>query len=636
MCGISGFIDFTGASSELVLEKMTQSLLHRGPDAGHTQLKHLNNVSIGLGHRRLSIIDLSEYGSQPMSYKHLTITYNGEIYNYAEIKKELISLGHNFTSHSDTEVILHAYEQWQEKCLDIFIGMFAFSILDELKMEVFFARDRAGVKPLHYYWNNDLFLFASELKAFHQHPQFIKKINYNAVALFMQYGNVPAPHSIFEKCFKLKPGHYLKFNLISKAIVETSYWSVYQNAYNQTKTEISFKEAMEKTESLLSSAFQYRMVSDVPVGVFLSGGYDSACLTSILQKNSTKKIKTFTIGVRDFGLDESKYAKEISYHLGTEHHEFICSEKDALNIINDLPYYYDEPFSDSSALPTTLVCKMAQQAVTVVLSADGGDEVFAGYNRYDYLMKHGQLLHKTPELVRKSLSYLMKKIPSKNIPVLNNKYNFHNRYNKLRNLLHDPSPENMMKSLITQFVQEELEELLINKFNLPPTNYSTNQLIREFYTPLAYMMAIDYETYLPDDILQKVDRASMSASIEAREPFLDHRLIEWAATLPDDFKYHQGEKKYILKEIVHQYIPKTMMNRPKMGFAIPIEKWLTSDLKNLVLKYLDNHLIEKQGVFKVEIVHELKNAFFNGKLEHAVKIWQLLMFQMWFEKWMEN
>jgi len=634
MCGITGFIDFSKTTDESLLEKMTNTLVHRGPDGGSNISYLLQNAQIGLGHRRLSIIELSALGAQPMVYKHFKITFNGEIYNYKEIKKELEGLGHSFISNSDTEVLLHAYEEWQEECLSQLIGMFAFAIVDEKKSEVFFARDRAGVKPFFYYWKNNLFLFSSELKAFHEHPRFSKQLNHDAIALFMQYGNISAPYTVFEDCFKLKPGHFIKLNLHNKQISETEYWNVYDHGYNQPKIKLSFDEAKEKTESILASAFNYRMVSDVPVGVFLSGGYDSAGLTSILQKNSLKKIQTFTIGVPDFGLDESKYAKEISQHLGTDHHELMCTEKDALDIIIQLPYYYDEPFADSSAIPTTLVCKMAKKEVSVVLSADGGDEVFAGYNRYDYLMKYGKFLNKTPKPIRQTALTLMNQVSSKNIPFLKNRYNFHNRYNKLKNLLNDPSTENMMNSLSKQFYDSDLKKLLLQNYKEVQTNYSNKKLKNEFYSPLSYMMAIDYETYLPDDILQKVDRASMTSSIEAREPFLDHRLIEWAATLPDEFKYHNGVKKYILKEIVHQYIPKKMMDRPKMGFAIPIEKWLSSELKSMVLKYLDENLIIKQGIFNVEVVSDLKKEYYQGKIENSSKLWYLLMFQMWYEKWM--
>jgi len=633
MCGITGFIDFNKNSSQEVLIKMTNTLSHRGPEGLGTKFFNAEKAQIGLGHRRLSIIDLTNAASQPMHFEHLWITFNGEIYNYTEIKKELEELKHLFISNSDTEVILHAFVQWGIECLHKFIGMFAFVIYDALSDEVFCVRDRAGVKPFFYYWDDDLFLFASELKAFHQHPQFKKQLNLDAVAAFMQFGNVPTPHCIFKNCFKLEPGHYIQINNQQITINNKRYWSVY-DSYNKSKLDISFEEAKTETEKILSSAFNYRMVSDVPVGVFLSGGYDSACVTALLQKNSIQKIKTFTIGVPDIGLNEAPYAKEVAKHIGTEHYEYQCTQKEALELIKELPYYYDEPFADSSAIPTALVCKMARKQVTVALSADGGDEIFAGYNRYDYVMKHGKLLNQLPNFFRKGTSKLMDTISPNKIPVLRNKTNFYTRYLKIKSLLNDPSPQNIMHNLSKQFNDESLAKLFKNKIKKLNNGYLNTELKEEFFSPLSFMQAIDYQTYLLDDILQKVDRASMSSSLEGREPFLDHRIIEFAAQLPDHYKYNKGIKKYILKEIVHQYIPKNLMDRPKMGFAVPIENWLMADLKNIVLHYLNQELIAKQGIFNVEEINNLQQNFYLGKKELAIKIWHVLMFQMWYEKWM--
>ena len=633
MCGISGFIDFRENSSLEILQKMTDEMFHRGPNASGYDFFNHNKLQLGLGHRRLSIIDLSDTGKQPMYYEHFSITYNGEVYNYNEIKNELIALNHKFVGHSDTEVILHAFSQWGISCIEKFIGMFAFVLYDSKLEEVYCVRDRAGIKPFFYYWNDGLFLFASELKAFHKHPQFKKEINLDAVAAFMQFGNVPTPHCIFNDCYKLKPGHYLKFSLLSSDFSIHKYWDVY-NAYNKPKLDISFPEAKIETEKILKSAFNYRMVSDVPVGVFLSGGYDSACLTALLQKNSSEKLKTFTIAVPDIGLNEAPYAKEVAAYLGTDHFEYDCTQKEALELISDLPYYYDEPFADQSAIPTTLVCKMASKQVTVALSADAGDEVFAGYNRYDYMIKYGKKLNQIPKVFRNSLSGMMNVIPASKIPVLKNKYNFSNRYEKLKGLIKNPSSHYIMQSLSRQYDDEQMLKILKHKYSPLTTAYLSKELLLEHHSPLAYMMAIDYQTYLVDDILQKVDRASMTSSLEAREPFLDHRIIEWAAQLPDNYKYNKGIKKHILKEIVHQHIPKSMMDRPKMGFAIPIENWLTNDLKEKVFYYLSSTKISQQGIFELEFVEELKKDFYSGKTELALKLWYLLMFQMWYEKWM--
>tara|TARA_R110002072_G_scaffold20688_4_gene74882 strand:+ start:39619 stop:41535 length:1917 start_codon:yes stop_codon:yes gene_type:complete len=636
MCGIAGYIDFNKISTRDNLVSMTDVLSHRGPDGADYEQFQYKTAIIGLGHRRLSIIDLSENAKQPMHYKHFTLCFNGEIYNFEEIKAQLTELGHSFKMESDSEMILHAYEEWGEKCMDKFIGMFVFSILDEKKHQFFCVRDRTGVKPFFYYFKDGLFLFSSELKSFHEHPNFSKEINTDAVASYMQYGNVPTPHCIFKDCKKMNAGHYFTIDLQNppkniERINQIQYWNVY-DFYNAPKLDLTYDEAKIQTEELLLSSFNYRMVADVPVGVFLSGGYDSACVTALLQKDRAEKLKTFTIGVPDIGLNEAPYAKDVAKHLGTDHTEINCTEKEAIDMIPDLPYFFDEPFADSSAIPTTLVSKMARKKVTVVLSADGGDEIFAGYNRYDYMMRYGKKLNGIPSIVRKSMTGIMEKVSSEKIPILKNKYNFHNRYEKLKNVLSNPSNENIMLSLSQQFTNFQMKEFMNLSFNELSTNYLSKELKNE-YSPLSYMMAIDYQTYLIDDILQKVDRATMTHSLEGREPFLDHRIIEFAARLPNEFKYHEGVKKRIVRDIVHQYVPKELMDRPKMGFAIPIANWLNNELKELVEEYISESKIKEDQIFNWEYISKIKEGFFNGKKEYDTKIWYILMFQMWYQRW---
>lgn len=636
MCGISGFIDFKRTTTQTVLEKMNRIMAHRGPDGEGYAMFETDAATIGLGHRRLSIIDLTEGGKQPKVFGNLHLTFNGEIYNYAEIKTELEALGHVFDSHSDSEVILHAYAEWGPTALQKFIGMFAFVIYDEATQKLFACRDRAGVKPFFYYFKDGLFLFASELKALMQHPQFVKAINHDAVAAFLQYGYVPTPHCIFNDAHKLNPGHYLILDIKKKGEPETvQYWNVY-DAYNKPALDISLPDAITETEKLLTSAFQYRMVSDVPVGVFLSGGYDSSCVTAILQANNTEKIKTFTIGVPDVGLNEAPFAKDIANHLGTDHTEYYCTQKEALEIVPELPFYYDEPFADSSAIPTTLVSRIAREKVTVALSADAGDEIFAGYNRYDLMEKYGNKIKKIPAFARNAVASVMNVVPAAKIPVLNKKYLFASRYEKMKNLLQNPSEANLLMSMTSQMNEKELATLINKPINKLSSGIDSKELQEAFYSNLKYMMAIDYKTYLLDDILQKVDRAGMSVSLEGREPFLDHRVIEWAAQLPMEYKYNKGEKKYILKQIVHKYIPQAMMDRPKMGFGIPIANWLSNDLKQFVDQYFDEAYIRKQNIFNNEEVQRIRNSFYLGKVERAEKIWYLLMFQMWYDKWVNN
>lgn len=635
MCGIAGIIDFNKQSSVEILKKCTDIMAHRGPDGSDYIFLETANAQIGFGHRRLSIIDLSTAASQPMWYKDYCIIFNGEIYNYAEIKKNLQELGHQFNTHSDTEVILHAWEQWGEQMLHHFIGMFVIVIYDKNAEKLFFARDRAGVKPLYYSFKDGLFLFGSELKALLQHPLFEKEIDLNSAAAFMQFGYVPTPHCIFKNTYKLKPGHTLNLDLVTKETTTKQYWNVY-DAYNQPILDISLPEAIEETEKLLTNAFQYRMVSDVPVGVFLSGGYDSTCVAALLQKNNTEKIKTFTIGVPDAGLNEAPYAKKIAAHLGTDHTEYYCTQEEALEIVPNLPFYFDEPFADSSAIPTSLVSKVAREKVTVALSADAGDEIFAGYNRYEYVMKYGKKLRALPTAVRKGAAAIMDNIPANNIPVLNKKYLFYSRYEKVKSFLKNPSEQNILVSLTKIINDNDISGLFKQPVNALATAFESTELKKEHYSTLSYLMAIDYQTYLLDDILNKVDKATMSASLEGREPFLDHRIIEWAGRLPLEYKYNKGNKKFILKEIVHRHVPKEIMERPKMGFGIPIAHWLQQDLKYLVDQYLDSAFIEKQQIFNNTFVQELKISFQNGKMEKAEKIWFLLTFQMWYDKWINN
>lgn len=631
MCGITGFLDFTHSSSAHVLDRMTSTVTHRGPDGAGIYFTTTNQTQVGIGHRRLSIIDLSTAANQPLFFDGLYIIFNGEIYNYDEIRSELIRLGHSFTSHSDTEVILHAWREWGEASITKWRGMFAIAMYDERVDELILIRDRPGVKPLHYYWYNDLFLFGSELKSILAHPAFVREIDPAATALYLQYGHVPSPHCIFRHTHKLLPGNILRFKISERGFSTHSYWSVY-DYYNKPKLNIPLPDAIEETERILSESFRYRMVSDVPVGVFLSGGYDSTCVTALLQKQQTDKLKTFTIGAIDAKLDEAPFARQIAAQLGTDHTEYYCSTKEALDIIPDLPYYFDEPFADSSAIPTILVSRLAREKVTVALSADAGDEIFAGYNRYDYI-RYAKRIQNVPNFLRQGMAGLMGLISSENIPYFKNTINFHSRYGKFRNLLQDPSISELMKNLNQVFTESDTRALMRDTIQFPMTRYSYNLLQPSNYDYLSYMMAIDYETYMLDDILVKVDRATMSTGLEGREPFLDQNIIEWAAQLPSDYKYHKGQKKYILREIVHKYIPKEQMNRPKMGFAIPIENWLVNDLRHLVEDYLSTSALNSHGLFNNQRVQKIKDRYMSGETEQYQKVWHLLMFQMWHERW---
>ncbi|WP_200763269.1 asparagine synthase (glutamine-hydrolyzing) [Nitrosophilus alvini] len=633
MCGIAGFIDFNKKSDKLVLKIMTDVLHHRGPDDSGYSFYDLNNANIGLGHRRLSILDLSKHGHQPMSFENLEIVYNGEIYNFKEIKAELEKYGYTFESNSDTEVILKAYHRWNIEAIYKFIGMFAITIYDKKEQEVVLIRDRAGVKPLYYYFKDNLLMFSSELKSFHKNPLFKKEIDLDSLSLYLQYGYIPEPYSIFKWTRKLKAGYYLKIDLKQKKIEEKQYWNIF-DFYNKPKLSIDTKEAINETEKLLKSAFEYRMVSDVPVGMFLSGGYDSSAVTALLQSEKTEKIKTFTIGFYEKGYDEAPYAKEVANYLGTDHTEYYCTQKDAVEIIPLLPEIYDEPFGDSSAIPTTLVSRLAREKVTVSLSADGGDEIFGGYGKYNTSLKYYNFFKQFPSFSLPIISKLMNYVNPDFIPVFNKTYNYKTRYEKVKNILKSNSSSKAMQYTSQHFTLKELKKLLKNEPRYIQTNFDLINLLNQNNDDIDQMLAIDYKTYMVDDILTKVDRATMSISLEGREPLLDHRIIEFVAQLPSNLKIKNGEKKWLLKQIVHKYLPKEMMDRPKMGFGVPIVEWFRDELKKYFLTYLDKNRLEKEGIFVSEEVLKLRDSYLQGNKENVQRLWFILIFEMWYERWM--
>ncbi len=637
MCGIAGFIDFNQTSSEKILQAATDVLSHRGPDGSGYHFVQHNNYQIGLGHRRLSIIDLSTAAAQPMKHNQFTIVFNGEIYNYEEIKKLLLTKGHLFETHSDTEVILHAWEEWGIDMVHQFIGMFAFVIHDSIKHELICFRDRAGVKPFYYYWEKGLFLFASELKSFHQHPQFNKRINLQAIHQFFQYGYIMAPLAIFENTFKLVPGHLLKFSIFKQEFSIEKYWDVY-DAYNKPKIDISETEATTKLHDLLLSACNYRMVADVPVGVFLSGGYDSTAVTALIQSQQKEKLKTFTIGFYEEDHNEAKFAYQVAKHLNTDHTEHYCTKNEAQEIIPNIPFYCDEPFGDSSIIPTTLVSILAKKQVIVALSADAGDEVFGGYSKYPHALKFLRNINLFPAAIRKPASHLLNYIPDNFLIALTGNKAVPIKKERFAELLQlkKPGSVDLMDVLFSQlYTNKQIDTLFSKKVNQPDSFFSSENLLKENIGSLDRMLAVDYKTYMPDDILAKVDRAGMSTSLEGREPLLDHRIIEFVAGLPESFKIKSGDKKYLLKKIVHQYVPKEMMDRPKMGFGVPVFDWLRNDLKYYAEEYLSKEAFSRHGLFNPDGVDQIMKQFYKGDRNYNSLFWYLLMFQMWYKEWME-
>ena len=623
MCGISGFIDFNKMITRDQLANACDSIKHRGPDDGDVAFFESNDANIGLGHRRLAILDLSPLGHQPMysDDKSIVIIFNGEIYNFKEIRTELEKKGHHFLSNSDTEVIIKAYQQYGTDCISSFIGMFSIVIYDTNLQKIFFIRDRTGVKPLYYYFADGCLLFASEIKVFHQYTNFKKEINEVAISLYFKYGYIKAPHCIFNNTYKLLPGHFATLNLKDQSLNLVQYWSVV-DYYSKPVIAISEKEALNQLEILCTSAFQYRMVSDVPVGVFLSGGYDSSLLTAILQKNSSNKIKTFTIGFEEKGYNEAEHAKNVAKHLGTDHNEYYCTTKEAQEIIPSLPYFYDEPFGDSSAIPTILVSRFARKHVTVALSADGGDELFAGYSRYDKITKINSIQKILPSFIKNSTSKLILATPGINM-----------KHKKVAALLKATNLLATSDLLSTNFLDDDLQKLLKKTSIISGSSLNDINSIPNFGI-INTLLAADYKTYLADDILTKVDRATMSVGLEGREPFLDHRIIEWAAQLPVELKYNKGNKKYLVKQLTHQFLPENMMNRPKMGFGIPFGKWLKGDLKTLFMEVVNEEYLNKQNILNTDYVLKLKEEFLNGRNDNDWQMWLIFMFLLWWKEWM--
>jgi len=633
MCGIAGYIDFNKKLNADTLQSMTNCMAHRGPDDKDYLYRQTPHAHIGMGHRRLSIIDLSSGARQPMQYRHLHLVFNGEIYNYQEIKKELLSLGYKFETNSDTEVVLAAILEWGMEALHRFIGMFAFLLYDELKQKMYIVRDRAGVKPLFFYQKNGQLLFASELKAFHQVEGFDKTLNYDALSCYFQFTYIIGEQCIFKNCKKVNPGHYLEIDLATQDCKEHKYWDVV-DYYNLPKFNLSEAEIMEQMEALMSSAFQYRMVSDVPVGVFLSGGYDSSIVTAILQRNSTQKINTFTIGFHESEYNEATYAKEVAQYLGTNHTEYYCTAKEALETIPKLAFYYDEPFGDSSAIPTMLVSEIARKSVTVALSADGGDEIFAGYSRYVRFMKRQQRMRKIPTALHQPIAYLSSAF-ARSAGGGADTLNKHivqkaNKMNALFNNYDDMISFKLQRQIMSD---NEIRYLMTVPFNYLETPYDKHNL-KNNKDILNDILALDYKSYLTDDILVKTDRASMAVALEGREPFLDQRIIEFAARIPSNEKYKHGVLKYILKNITHQYLPKSMMERPKKGFSVPIMRWLKRDLKHFITDYINEDTLREVGIFNVKLVMKERDDFFKSDKDEHIWLWLVLVYMLWYKQWM--
>ena len=645
MCGISGFYSKNSFSFNNVILKMNLALSHRGPDRG--KIWKDKNAGIVFGHQRLAILDLSTAGDQPMiSYSgRYVITFNGEIYNHLEIRRELEIINPNikWKSGTDTETLLSAIEILGIKeTLNKTVGMFAFAIWDKKNRALTLTRDRMGEKPLYYGWQgegvNKVFIFGSELKSLKQHPEFRGEISRDSIALQLRHNYIPDPYSIYKNIYKLLPGHYLQLKEkdLKKGYTPKliNFWSLTKCAIEGKKNQLELNglEIQNNLENLLRLSVKQQMVSDVPTGAFLSGGIDSSTIVSLMQSQSNKPIKTFTIGFSKDDFNEAKHAKKIAKHLGTDHTELYFSPKTAMEVIPKLPTIHDEPFSDNSQIPSFLLSQLAKKQIRVALSGDGGDELFCGYNRYKSTNSWSKKFNLIPKKLRTVLANSIKLISQDNIDRLSNLLPNLNIITsqgykiKSINALEANTLSDLYYVLLSHW-QNPTEAVIgsrepgtfLTKFQPKLPNFNNHQI----------MMALDQITYLPNDILVKVDRTSMASSIETRVPFLDHRLIEYSWKIPYSLKFRNGKTKWILRKILKNYVPENLTERPKMGFGIPLDDWLRGPLRDWAESLLNEKKLSQEGYFDPKLIREKWDDYISNKNKSYHDLWNVLMFQSW-------
>lgn len=646
MCGVGLVYSPNKPSSErnLIAEKMHAVLAHRGPNGFGMQ--SFDNANLTLFHRRLAIVDLSPSGHQPMSSTsgRWTISFNGEIYNYSEIKKQLLAQGVHFRGTSDTEVLLELIDHHGlNDAIKMCRGMFAIILWDNLNRELHLIRDRIGEKPLYYGHIRNDFVVASELKAFHEHPEFQPEINSTALSAYLKYNYVPTPLSIFKNVHKVESSTILSFRLDhfqSPKIM--TYWSPrdWQTA-NQVHAAHSQQEAFDLIHAQLRETVQSEMHADVPLGCFLSGGIDSSLITAIMQEHSIRPIETFSIGFEDKQYDESSYAKSVAEKLGTHHTTWQVTADQALNIVPEISSIYDEPFSDSSQIPTVILSRLTRTKVTVALSGDGGDELFAGYTRYSRAPQLWNILKALPAPMRKILATAIQIRPQKLVEATYNAtaalqstphrlHNLNSRIEKAKNYLDANSNTALFDRVLSHWHDPSSILLRGDQFSL----IHEDRVSSDHFVP--YMLWHDLKHYLPDDIMVKVDRASMSTSLETRAPFLDHKLVDLVHSFHPKLIQNPSQPKHVLRHLLTRYLPESTFNRPKMGFAVPLASWLREDLKDWMCDVLSESRVKSQGLFNVAQVSATIDAHLSGKQDHQHHLWDLIVFQTWYDKWMKN
>lgn len=640
MCGIAGLWDPARRGGDLAqsLRAMTDAMAYRGPDS--SGYWHDDEAGLALGHRRLAIVDLTAAGHQPMvsAEGRWVLTYNGEIYNADALRPELEAIGATFRGHSDTEVLIEACARWGvEATLPRLIGMFAFALWDSHERRLYLVRDRLGIKPLYWGWFGTHLLFGSELKALREHSGWTPEIDRNAVASFMRHNYVPGPYTIYRDVSKLPPG-CLAICRPGQPPEVKPYWALSDvvEAGLANRSAMSETEAIDALEDLLGDAVRRRMVADVPLGAFLSGGIDSSTVVALMQAHATRPVRTFSIGFHEHGYNEAQHAKEVAAHLGTDHTELYVDPAQARDVIPHLPDMFDEPFADSSQIPTYLVSEMTRRHVTVALSGDGGDELFAGYVRYFQAMKLFPVLERIPVGGRAMMSTLLRSLSpatwSTLFRVVPDRWRVPqpgDKVHKLAGILEE-SPSDYYRYLVSHWRQPD--ELVTDAREYRGLLW--DQSVRDRVPdPIEWMQYLDTLTYLPDDILTKVDRASMAVSLEARVPLLDHRVVEFAWTLPTSLKVRDGAGKWALRQVLTRYVPNKLINRPKMGFGVPIDSWLRGPLREWAETLLDEKRLAQEGFFWPEMVRNIWTEHLNGKVNHQYLLWDVLMFQAWRERW---